>query len=100
MPTIACLPACLLLALAGCHSVSPPAPQLLNWNADDSAHVAWLETYGRRIEGKQVVVWAPPEQLTAEWHAALVDSLDRGVAELRRLIGAPLPWQRIGRDVA
>ena len=55
MPTIACLPACLLLALAGCHSVSPPAPQLLNWNADDSAHVAWLETYGRRIEGKQVV---------------------------------------------
>jgi hypothetical protein len=95
--TIARLPAaCLLVGLAACHSVRQPEAQPINWSADDSAHVAWLEANGRRIAGKQVVVLAPPEQMTAAWQAALVNSLDRGVAELRRLIGGTLPWQRIG----
>jgi hypothetical protein len=85
-----------LVALTACHSAQRPAPQQLDWNANDSAHVAWLDTYGRRLAGRQVIVIAPPEQISAEWQAALLDSLDRGVAELRRLIGAPLPWMRIG----
>lgn len=87
--------ACSLAGMMACHSVRQPAAQPLDWNADDSAHVAWLDTYGRRLAGRQVVVVAPPEQISAEWQAALLDSLDRGVVELRRLIGA-LPWQRIG----
>lgn len=84
-----------LAALAGCHSVRQPAAQPIDWNADDSAHIAWLEAHGRRMDGKQVVILAPPEQMTVAWQTALVDSLDRGVAELRRLIGAR-SWQRIG----
>jgi hypothetical protein len=88
--------ACSLACVMACHRVPQPAAQPLDWNADDSAHVASLETYGRRLAGRQVVVIAPPEQISAEWQAALLDSLDRGVYELRRLIGAPLPWMRIG----
>lgn len=68
----------------------------MNWNAEDSAHVTWLKAHGRKTEGKLVVVWAPPALMAAPRQAALRDSLDRGIAELRRLIGAPLPWQRIG----
>ena len=81
--------------LAACHSIRQPAAQPIDWSADDSAHVAWLDTHGRRLAGRHVVVVAPPDQISAEWQASLLDTLDRGVAEMRRLIGAP-PWQRIG----
>ena len=89
------LAACLAAGLAACHSVRQPEAQPINWSADDSAHIAWLENHGRRIDGKQVVVLAPPEQMTVAWQTALVDSLDLSVAELRGLIGQR-SWQRIG----
>jgi hypothetical protein len=73
-----------------------PAAQPLDWNATDSAHIALLQTSGRRMAGSQVVVWALPPEMTAGWQAALLDTLNRGVAEMRRMMGAPLSWQRIG----
>ena len=71
-----------------------PAPQALAWDADDSARVASLETTGRRMAGSRVVVLAQPEEISETWQAALVDSLDRDVAELRALIGSH-SWQSI-----
>lgn len=88
--------ACLLAGQVSSLFAQQPPAQPLNWSAGDSAHIAWLEKHGRRLEGKQVVIWAPPDDMSAGWQAALIDSLDRGVIELRRMIGAPLPWQRIG----
>jgi hypothetical protein len=84
------------LGVWGCRAGPPPAPQALDWNATDSANVALLQSEGRRMAGRQVVVWALPGEMTEAWQQALVDSLDRGVTELRRMMGAPLPWQRIG----
>lgn len=76
-------------------SAQQPA-QPLDWNADDSVRIAWLETYGRRMAGSHVILWAPAEEMNEAWQAALLDTLNRGVTELRRLMKAPLPWQRIG----
>jgi hypothetical protein len=86
-----------LAGLAACHSVrqAAPAAQPIDWSANDSAHVALLETHGRRMVGRHVIILAPPDSLTVERQTALLDSLDRGVTELRRLIG-PRSWQRIG----
>lgn len=78
-----------------CRTMPPGAAQPLRWNADDSANVAWLESHGRRVAGRTVVVFAPPDEMTETWQAALADSLDRGVAALRRLIGSHA-WQRLG----
>lgn len=87
--------AAIACAALACRTAPNPAPKPLDWAADDSAHVAWLEANGRRMSGSRVVVLAPPEQMPEAWQAALLDSLDRGVTELRRLIGAH-SWQRIG----
>jgi hypothetical protein len=89
-------PGSALLLLAACYSSGPPAAQPLRWNAGDSAHVALLDAEGRRIAGRHVVVHVLPLEMPEVWQAALVDSLDRGIAELHRLMGAPLSWQRIG----
>ena len=83
------------LVLTACHPTPPPAAQPLQFDAKDSAHVAWLKIHGRRMAGRQIVLWAPADSMSVEWQTALLDSLDRGVTELRRLIGAR-PWQRIG----
>ena len=91
--------ACCVVALLSCRPASPPAPappQALNWSANDSANIALLESEGRQMAGRQVVVWALPAEMPEAWQAALMDTLDRGVTELRRMMGAPLPWQRIG----
>ena len=90
------LVAALGLGACGCRAGPPPAPQALDWNATDSANIALLRSEGRRMAGRQVVVYALPAEMPEAWQAALVDSLDRGVTELRRMMGAPLPWQRIG----
>lgn len=94
-PAWAVLAATIACTALACQAAPNPAPTPLDWAADDSAHVAWLEANGRRMSGRRVVVLAPPEQMPETWQAALVDSLDRGVTELRRLIGAH-SWQRIG----
>jgi hypothetical protein len=85
-----------VFVLAACHVARQPEAQPLDFSASDSANIAWLEANGRRTEGQQIVLWAPPEQMSGEWQAALTDSVDRGVAALRRQIGSPLSWQRIG----
>ena len=78
-----------------CRSVPPAGPQPLDWNAGDSARVAWLEANGRRMSSGSVEVLAPPGEMSEAWQVALLDSLDRGVAALRRLIGSHA-WQRLG----
>ena len=90
------LVAALGLGVCGCRAGLPPAPQALDWNATDSANIALLHSEGRRMAGGQVVVYALPAEMPEAWQAALLDSLDRGVTEMRRMMGAPLPWQRIG----
>ena len=72
-----------------------PAPQSLNWSDDDSARVAWLEANGRRIVGKQAIVWAPSDSVSASHQAALVDSIDAGLVLVRRAMGQLRSWQRI-----
>ncbi|MEO8201985.1 MAG: hypothetical protein ABI679_15745 [Gemmatimonadota bacterium] len=71
-----------------------PAQQL-DWNGPDSASAVSLRDHGRRIASSQVVVFAPVDLMPASHQAALVDTLEQGVAELRRLIGGQLAWQRI-----
>jgi hypothetical protein len=84
------------LGVCGCRAAPSPAHKALEWNAADSANIALLQSQGRRMAGRQVVVYALPAEMTEAWQAALLDSLDRGVTEMRRMMGAPLPWQRIG----
>ncbi len=72
----------------------------IDWSSGDSARIAWLAKHGERVAGMHVVVWAPRDSISLVHLTALVDTLDRGVALLRQLIGAPrdrpLPWQRLG----
>lgn len=63
--------------------------------ADDPSRVEWLRLNGRSLSGRHVVVWAPNDSLSDSELRGLVDSLDIGVAALRVLMKAPLPWQRI-----
>ena len=84
-----------MTVVLACRPVPPPAPQPLNWNAGDSARVAWLDANGRRMTGEFIELLAPPAEMSEAWQAALLDSLDRGVAALRRLVGSH-EWQRLG----
>jgi hypothetical protein len=87
--------------LLSCRAPAPrsapaaPAAQL-DWSADDSSRIAWLERHGRTVRGRNAIVVAPADSFTDVAQRALADSLNRGVAALRRLMGAPHPWQRIG----
>lgn len=67
----------------------------LNWGADDSSRIAYLAANGYRIERPNAVVWAPRDSISETWMRALADTLDRGVAGLRRLMKAQYPWQRM-----
>lgn len=68
----------------------------LNWSAADSARIAFLAAHGYRVERANAVLWAPHDSIDEVWMRALVDTLDRGVAGMRRLMKAPYPWQRLG----
>jgi hypothetical protein len=83
-------------AVAPCQASNPAPATAINWTAADKANVEWLAAHGRRVARSQVIVWAPADSIAESWQNALADTLDRGVAELRRLIGGILPWQRIG----
>jgi hypothetical protein len=63
--------------------------------AADSAHAAWLAAHGRTVRRPHAVVVAPADSAPEAWQAALADTLDRGVAALRRVIGGPHAWQRV-----
>jgi len=73
---------------------SIPAARL-DWSAGDSGRAAWLEQHGRTVRRPHAIVVAPADSFTEAGQRALADSLDRGVAALRRLMGAPHSWQRI-----
>jgi hypothetical protein len=68
--------------------------RLLNWSADDPTRMAYLHEHGVRVEGKEVIVWWPPDVLPEPQRQEMVDNLDRGVTALRALIGTH-PWQRL-----
>ena len=82
-------------ASALAQAVPSTAAQPINFRAADDSIIAYLKANGRRVEGRHAVVWAPKDSTSETWHRAIVDTLDRGLAELKRLIGAPLAWQRI-----
>ncbi len=71
-------------------------PAALNWSAEDGERVRWLEGNGRRTAAGQAIVYAPPDSMAMPWQQALTDTLDRAVGQLRRTMGGPYAWQRIG----
>jgi hypothetical protein len=74
-----------------------PAPTPLNARADDAKRMADLAAHGERREGKFVVLFTPAGALPDTDETALVDRLDRGIAELRALVGRH-PWQVVGDE--
>jgi hypothetical protein len=105
MPTTVCARVCqsarIILVLAVLMTMtdqqcawSQSSARPLNWAADDPTRIAYLHEHGVRVEGKDVIVWLPPEALTEPQRQELVDNLDRGVTALRALIGAHT-WQRL-----
>lgn len=66
----------------------------LNWSADDSSRIAWLEANGDTIVNASVRIWFPPDSISRGVVSDVSDQLDRAVPYLNRLIGAPLEWQR------
>lgn len=66
----------------------------LNWSADDSSRIAWLELNGDTIVNASVRIWFPADSIPRELVSHVSDQLDRAVPYLNRLIGAPLEWQR------
>lgn len=84
-----------LIALANAGRAQVPPPAAIDWSADDSARVAFLQAHGRAYRRPSVIVWAPVDSVDPVWLASFTDSLAAGVTSLRSLIGGPHPWQRI-----
>ena len=84
-----------LVTGAGQSGTQPAAP--LNWNADDGRRVAELNAKGERHEGKLVVLFTPAGAVDDAEDAALLERLDKGVAELRALVGRH-SWQVVGDE--
>src|SRR5262245_57629582 len=95
------------LALAGCATGGPvqtgrqPSPRApagtarpLAWSADDSLRVATLRRDGRSVFGRHAIVWAPRDSISEDSLRSLLAGIEIGLAEVKRLIGAPLVWQR------
>jgi hypothetical protein len=74
---------------------APPAAAPPSMWARDSARAAWLAEHGRAVRRPHAVLVAPADSVPEAWQQALADTLDRGVASVRRLIGGPYAWQRI-----
>jgi hypothetical protein len=68
------------------------APQ--NWSAEDATRVADLHASGERREGTRVLLFTPTGAIADGEEADLLDRLDRGIAELRTVVGAH-PWQAV-----
>lgn len=69
-----------------------PASAPLDWSADDGKRVEELTAKGERREGKMVILYTPPGALEDSEEAALLERLDKGVAELRAVVGSH-SWQ-------
>lgn len=68
----------------------------LNWNAEDTANVAALRAAGISAATTNAVLWAPRDSIGEDSLRAVAQRVDAGIAALRRLIGGPYPWQRLG----
>jgi hypothetical protein len=84
-----------LVFLATTSRAQTPVPAPIDWSEDDSAHVAFLMAHGRAYAKSPVIVYAPIDSLDPAWLASFTDSLARGVAGLKALIGGPYAWQRL-----
>jgi len=70
--------------------------QALNWSGDDSTRIATLHRGGRSVVGRHAVLWAPRDSISEDSLRAVLARVEIGLAELKRIIGVPLSWQRIG----
>jgi hypothetical protein len=87
----------LYAAASVCAQSPSPPPAPLNWNADDGKRVADLTATGERREGKQVVLFTPAGALDDSAEVALLERLDKGVQELRAVVGR-YAWQGVGDE--
>ena len=76
---------------------TPPSPAPLNWDADDARRIDELTAKGERREGTQVVLLTPAGAMDDAEEQALLGRLDKGVAELRALVGTH-DWQVVKVD--
>jgi hypothetical protein len=81
----------MLLLLCGAFSADAQrgvrAQAALDWRADDAKRVAELTTTGERREGRLVVLFTPSGLVADPEEAALLERLDKGVQELRAVVG-------------
>ena len=87
-----------LCASIAAHAQAPSQPPtLLNWSADDEKRVAELTAKGERREGKLVVLFTPAGAVDDKEEIALLERLDKGIGELRALVGRH-SWQVVGDE--
>jgi len=85
--------ALVLLASVNAEAQTKPSSAApLDWSADDGRRVEELTAKGERREGKMVVLFTPPGAIDDSEEAALLQRLDKGVAELRAVVGIH-SWQ-------
>lgn len=73
-----------------------PAPAALNWNGEDLTHVTALRATGLSVTTPHAVLWAPRDSISLDSLRAVAQRVDAGIVALRRLIGGPYAWQRLG----
>ena len=83
-----------ILLCASAAGAQGQAPQQLNWSADDSKRIAALHQAGMRTDGQKAVLWTPPGAIDCAHAAQLMERLDKGVTELRLVIGSH-SWQYV-----
>lgn len=91
------VPLAVIAVTATTAAAQNPPPVVLNWDANDSTNIAFLEQHGHARTRAHVVVWAPDDSLDARWLDAVSDSLSLAVGRLRSLAGSH-DWQRLGRQ--
>ena len=67
----------------------------LDWWVDDSLRMATLRRDGRSVAGRHAILWAPRDSITEDSLRAVLAPVEVGLAEVKRIIGMPLAWQRI-----
>lgn len=69
--------------------------QALNWSADDSSRVVLLRSNGQSVTGRHAVLWAPKDSISNDSLRKVLAGIDTNLEMVKRLIHAPLPWQRL-----
>jgi len=81
------IPFLLVCSIDAGAQTTPPAAAPLDWSADDAKRVEELTAKGERREGKVVILFTPPGAMEDSEETALLQRLDKGVAELRAVVG-------------